>query len=90
MHLCVYDFHHLPEIFHDNVQVITQYIHLLSCSLASFPGLQSPYAVEGLVKLIRRMTSGRRWIDVGYTLGGVALPVSGSAIMYAGLPGRPA
>ena len=33
MHLCVYAFHHLPEIFHDNVQVITQYIHLLSCSL---------------------------------------------------------
>ena len=39
--------------------------------LASFPGLQSPYAVEGLVKLIRRMTSGRRWrydrrwVDVG-------------------------
>ena len=29
--------------------------------IASFPGLQSPYAVEGLVKLIRRMTSGRRW-----------------------------
>ena len=30
--------------------------------LASFPGLQSPYAVEGLVKLLRRMTSGRRCI----------------------------
>ena len=29
--------------------------------IASFPGLQSPYAVEGLVKLIRRMTSVRRW-----------------------------
>jgi len=29
--------------------------------LALFPGLQSPYAVEGLVKLLRKMTSGRRW-----------------------------
>ena len=28
--------------------------------VASFPGLQSPNAVEGLVKLLRRMTSGRR------------------------------
>ena len=28
--------------------------------LASFPGLQSPNAVEGLVKLLCRMTSGRR------------------------------
>ena len=47
--------------------------------LASFPGLQSPNAVEGLVKLLRRMTSGRRWVyiwvDVGWTSGGVALPV---------------
>ena len=30
-------------------------------TLASFPGFQSPNAVEGLVKLLRRMTSGRRW-----------------------------
>ena len=29
-------------------------------TLASFPGLLSPNAVEGLVKLIRRMTSGGR------------------------------
>ena len=29
--------------------------------LASFPGLQSPNAVEGLVKLLRRMTSGIHW-----------------------------
>ena len=29
--------------------------------LASFPGLQSPNAVEGLVKLLRRMMSGRRY-----------------------------
>ena len=29
--------------------------------LASFPGLQSPNAVEGLVKLLRRMTSGRHY-----------------------------
>ena len=47
--------------------------------IASFPGLQSPNAVEGLVKLLRRMTSGRRWVyiwvDVGWTSGGVALPV---------------
>ena len=28
------------------------------CTLASFPGLLSPNAVEGLVKLVRRMTSG--------------------------------
>ena len=28
--------------------------------LASFPGLQSPNVVEGQVKLLRRMTSGRR------------------------------
>ena len=33
--------------------------------VALFPGLLSPNAVESLVKLIRRMTSGRRWIDVG-------------------------
>jgi len=31
-----------------------------SFSVASFPGLLSPNAVEGLVKLIRRMTSGGR------------------------------
>ena len=31
-------------------------------TLASFPGLQSPNTVEGLVKLIRRMTSGRRYV----------------------------
>ena len=31
---------------------------MLGVVLASFPGLQSPYAVEGLVKLVRRMTSG--------------------------------
>ena len=47
--------------------------------VALFPGLQSPNAVEGLVKLLRRMTSGGRWVyiwvDVGWTLGGVALPV---------------
>ena len=47
--------------------------------LASFPGLQSPNAVEGLVKLLRRMTSGRRWVyiwvDVGWMSGGMALPV---------------
>ena len=47
--------------------------------LASFSGLLSPNAVEGLVKLLRRMTSGRRWVyiwvDVGWTSGGVALPV---------------
>ena len=30
------------------------------CILALFPGLQSPNAVEGLVKLLRRMMSGRR------------------------------
>ena len=29
--------------------------------LASFPGFQSPNAVEGLVKFLRRMTSGRCW-----------------------------
>ena len=34
-------------------------------SIASFLGLQSPNAVEGLVKLLRRMTSGKRWVDVG-------------------------
>ena len=28
--------------------------------VASFPGLLSPNAVEGLVKLLRRMTSGGR------------------------------
>ena len=28
------------------------------CNIASFPGLQSPNAVEGVVKLLRRMTSG--------------------------------
>jgi len=33
-------------------------------TLASFPGLQSPNAVEGLVKLLRRMTSGRRWVYI--------------------------
>ena len=33
--------------------------------VASFPGLQSPNTVEGLVKLLCRMTSGRRWVDVG-------------------------
>ena len=47
--------------------------------IASFPGLQSPNTVEGLVKLLRRMMSGRCWVyiwvDVGWTLGGVALPV---------------
>ena len=30
--------------------------------IASFPGLQSPNTVEGLVKLLRRMMSGRRCI----------------------------
>ena len=48
-------------------------------SVASFPGLQSPNAVEGLVKLLCRMTSGRRWVyiwvDAGWTLGGMALLV---------------
>ena len=34
---------------------------LLLLVVASFPGLQSPNAVEGLVKLPCRMTSGRRW-----------------------------
>ena len=34
-------------------------------SLVSFLGLQSPNAVESLVKLLRKMTSGRRWVDVG-------------------------
>ena len=43
---------------------LTQQLHPIS--LASFPGLQSPNAVEGLVKLICRMASGRRW---RYTLG---------------------
>ena len=38
---------------------------LLSLVEASFSGLQSPNAVEGLVKLLRRMTSGRRWVDIG-------------------------
>ena len=38
--------------------------------LASFPGLQSPNAVEGLVKLIRRMTSGRRWVYIYGGMGG--------------------
>ena len=38
---------------------------MLALALASFPGLQSPNAVEGLAKLLRRMTSGRRWVDVG-------------------------
>ena len=33
--------------------------------VASFPGLQSSNAVEGLVKLLCGMTSGRRWVDVG-------------------------
>ena len=41
--------------------------------------LQSPNVVEGLVKLLHRMTSGRHWVyiwvDVGWMLGGVALPV---------------
>ena len=32
--------------------------------IASFPGLLSPNAVEGLVKLVRRMTSDGRWVDV--------------------------
>ena len=41
----------------------------LSLLLASFPGLQSPNVVEGLVKLVRRMTSGG-------TSGGVALLVN--------------
>ena len=40
-------------------------VPLLSLVVASFPGLQSPNAVEGLVKLLRRMTSGRHWVDVG-------------------------
>ena len=31
--------------------------------VASFRGLQSPNAVEGLVKFLRRMTSGRRTLD---------------------------
>ena len=34
-------------------------IHLCKC-IASFPGLLSPNAVEGLVKLLCRMTSGGR------------------------------
>ena len=38
---------------------------LLSLVVASFPGLQSPNQVEGLVKLLCRMTSGRCWVDVG-------------------------
>ena len=69
-------------------------LHLMSCTytklsrgilvnhrqlLASFPGLQSPNAVEGPVKLLHRMTSGRRWVyirvDVGWKSAGVALPV---------------
>ena len=37
--------------------------HILACETsASFPGLLSPNAVEGLVKLVRRMTSGRHCI----------------------------
>ena len=35
-------------------------IELHYTHVASFPGLQSPNAVEGLVKLLRRMTPGRR------------------------------
>ena len=62
----------------------------LYSSLGSFPGLQSPNAVEGLVKFIRRMTSGRHWIDVGdrrwVDVGGVALPVNGSAINVCRTP----
>ena len=37
--------------------------------LALFPGLQSPNAVEGLVKLLRRMTSGRRWVYIPVDVG---------------------
>ena len=36
-----------------------------SITIASFPGLQSPNAVEDLVKLLHRMTSGKRWVDIG-------------------------
>ena len=38
---------------------------LLSLVVALFPGLQSPNVVEGLVKLLHRMTSGKRWVAVG-------------------------
>ena len=40
-----------------------------SQGLASFPGLQSPNAVEGLVKLLRRMTSGRCWVYIPVDVG---------------------
>ena len=37
---------------------------ILALVVALFPGLQSPNAVEGLVKLLRRMTSSRRWVYI--------------------------
>ena len=37
--------------------------------IASFPGLQSPNAVEGLVRLLRRMTSGRCWVYIWVDVG---------------------
>ena len=36
----------------------------LQYTVASFPGLLSPNAVEGLVNLLRRMTSGGRWVYI--------------------------
>ena len=45
-------------------QLVHEHVSLKKSRLviASFPGLQSPNVVESLVKLLRRMTSGRRWV----------------------------
>ena len=63
-----------------------------SGDLASFPGLQSPNAVEGLVKLLRRMTSGGRleaWLCMQLT--GSAMPpdVHLTSFYVGVLPGLP-
>ena len=42
------------------------HIHNTIQAIALFPGLQSSNAVGGLVKLLRRMMSGRHWVDVAY------------------------
>jgi len=56
---------HVSATFVNYIDTVILFRGTIKPYIASFPGLQSPYAVEGLVKLVRRMMSGRRWIDVG-------------------------
>ena len=65
---------------------------MLGVVLASFPGLQSPNAVEGLVKLVRRMTSGGRleaWLCMQLTGSATPPDVHLTSFYVQVLPGLP-